>query len=193
MTENKRDRQAKTRVMKPEDIQELKELIEFLKESNIGEFDLERGDLKVRIKFAPKPGEAGVLDLTQMAQMARLFAAQPQALAPTVLPEVHATAQAHSAPAATAGQPTAGEAEDASLHIVKSPIVGTFYESPSPGASAYVKIGDQVENGQTLCIVEAMKLMNEIESDVAGEIVKRLVQSGQPVEYGQPLFAVRPR
>lgn len=178
--------------MKPEDTQELKELIEFLKENNIGEFDLERGDLKVRIKFAPKPGEAGGLDLTQMAQMARLFAAQPQSPAPTVLPEVHATAQAHSAaPAAPAA--AAGEAEDASLHIVKSPIVGTFYESPSPGASPYVKIGDQVENGQTLCIVEAMKLMNEIESDVAGEIVKRLAQSGQPVEYGQPLFAVRPR
>jgi len=192
--ETKRDRQAKTRVMKPEDTQELKELIEFLKENNIGEFELERDELKVKIKFAPKPGETGSLDLAQMAQMARLFAGQPQGPVSTVLPEVHATAQAHSAaPAATAAQPASDEAEDASLHIVKSPIVGTFYESPSPGASAYVKIGDQVENGQTLCIVEAMKLMNEIESDVAGEIVKRLVQSGQPVEYGQPLFAVRPR
>jgi acetyl-CoA carboxylase biotin carboxyl carrier protein len=110
-----------------------------------------------------------------------------------VLPEIHATAQAHSAAAPAAPAAAEGEAEDASLHIVKSPIVGTFYESPSPGASPYVKVGDQVENGQTLCIVEAMKLMNEIESDVAGEIVKRLVQGGQPVEYGQPLFAVRPR
>lgn len=179
-------------MMKPEDTQELKELIEFLKENNIGEFELERDELKVKIKFAPKPGETGSLDLAQMAQMARLFAAQPPGPVPTMLPEVHATAQTPSAPAAASAQP-AGEAEDASLHIVKSPIVGTFYESPSPGASAYVKIGDQVENGQTLCIVEAMKLMNEIESDVAGEIVKRLVQSGQPVEYGQPLFAVRPR
>jgi len=191
--ETKRDRQAKTRVMKPEDTQELKELIEFLKENNIGEFELERDELKVKIKFAAKPGEAGSADLAQMAQMARLFAVQPQSPAPTVLPEVHATAQAHAAPAAATAGAAAAEAEDASLHIVKSPIVGTFYESPSPGASAYVKIGDQVENGQTLCIVEAMKLMNEIESDVAGEIVKRLVQSGQPVEYGQPLFAVRPR
>jgi acetyl-CoA carboxylase biotin carboxyl carrier protein len=190
--EIKRDRQAKTRVMKPEDTQELKELIEFLKENNIGEFELERDELKVKIKFAAKPGEAGGLDLTQLAQMARLFAAQPQGADPTVLPEVHATAQAPSAPVAAAAV-AAGEVEDASLHIVKSPIVGTFYESPSPGASPYVKIGDQVENGQTLCIVEAMKLMNEIESDVAGEIVKRLVQSGEPVEYGQPLFAVRPR
>jgi acetyl-CoA carboxylase biotin carboxyl carrier protein len=82
--------------------------------------------------------------------------------------------------------------EDAGLHIVKSPIVGTFYESPSPGSPAFVKPGDVVEAGQVLCIVEAMKLMNEIESDVAGEIVKRFVQSGQPIEYGQPLFSVRP-
>jgi acetyl-CoA carboxylase biotin carboxyl carrier protein len=76
---------------------------------------------------------------------------------------------------------------------VKSPIVGTFYESPSPGAPAFVKVGDQVEVGQVLCIVEAMKLMNEIESDVAGEVVKRITASGQPVEYGQPLFAIKAR
>jgi acetyl-CoA carboxylase biotin carboxyl carrier protein len=107
---------------------------------------------------------------------------------------IHAQAPAAHAPQAAA--PAAAEAsvdEDAGLHIVKSPIVGTFYESPSPGAAAFVKIGDQVENGQVLCIVEAMKLMNEIESDAAGEVVKRFVQSGQPVEYGQPLFAVRQR
>lgn len=175
--------------MKPEETQELKELVEFLKENNIGEFDFERGDLKVRIKFAPEPGQSA-----DLAQIARLIAAQPQH-APAVLPQVYATAQqpapASAGPAAPA-EPAA-ESEDASLHIVKSPIVGTFYEAPSPGAPAFVKIGDQVENGQVLCIVEAMKLMNEIESDVAGEIVKRLVQGGQPVEYGQPLFAVRPR
>ena len=79
------------------------------------------------------------------------------------------------------------------LHTVKSPIVGTFYESPSPGSPAFVKVGDQVEAGQPLCIVEAMKLMNEIESDAAGEVVRQLVANGQPVEYGQPLFAVRLR
>lgn len=178
--------------MKPEETQELKELVEFLKENNIGEFDLERGDLKVRIKFAPKPGES-----VDLAQVARFIAAQPQAApAPTVLPQVYATAQLPAAaPAsATSSAPAPqGEAEDASLHVVKSIMVGTFYEAPSPGAPAFVKIGDQVENGQVLCIIEAMKLMNEIESDVAGEVVKRFVQSGQPVEYGQPLFAVRPR
>jgi acetyl-CoA carboxylase biotin carboxyl carrier protein len=181
--------------MTPEDTQELKELIEFLKENNIGEFDLERGDLKVRIKFAQETNQA------DLAQMARLLTAQQHAAGPasTVLPEVFAgTAQAappqavagaSAAPAAPAGE----AAEDASLHVVKSPIVGTFYESPSPGTPAFVKIGDQVENGQILCIIEAMKLMNEIECDVAGEIVKRFAQAGQPVEYGQALFAVRPR
>ena len=173
--------------MNSEDMKELKELIEFLKENKIGEFDLERGDLKVRIKFAQEGGSA------DLASIARLLSAQSHAAAPApvVLPEVYAA----SAPAAGAPAPAAPAQpdEDASLHIVKSPIVGTFYESPSPGAPAFVKIGDQVENGQILCIIEAMKLMNEIEADAAGEIVKRFVQSGQPVEYGQSLFALRPR
>ena len=84
-------------------------------------------------------------------------------------------------------------AVEVNLHIVRSPIVGTFYEAPSPGAPPFVKPGDMVEVGQVLCIVEAMKLMNEIESDVAGELVKKLVTNGQPIEYGQELFAVRQR
>ena len=84
-------------------------------------------------------------------------------------------------------------AAEEELHLVKSPIVGTYYESPSPGSPPFVKQGDRVTQGQVLCIVEAMKLMNEIESDVAGEMVKILVSNGQPVEYGQPLFAVRTR
>jgi acetyl-CoA carboxylase biotin carboxyl carrier protein len=94
---------------------------------------------------------------------------------------------------AAAAASAAEAAEEASLYTVKSPIVGTFYESASPGASAFVKPGDQIEVGQPLCIIEAMKLMNEIESDVAGELVKRLVQNGQPVMFGEPLFTVRPR
>ncbi len=169
--------------MNPEEMKELKELIEFLKENKIGEFDLERGELKVRIKFAQ---ESSSVDL---ANLSRLLAAAPAAAAapaPAAVPAV----QAAAAPATSA---PAAESEDTSLHIVKSPIVGTFYESPSPGTPAFVKVGDQVEQGQVLCIIEAMKLMNEIESDASGEIVKRFVQNGQPVEYGQQLFAVRPR
>jgi acetyl-CoA carboxylase biotin carboxyl carrier protein len=106
-----------------------------------------------------------------------------------------ASAPAASVPAAAAvAMPAATSAPvEEALHEVKSPIVGTFYESPSPGTPPFVKIGDQVEVGQVLCIVEAMKLMNEIEADVAGEVVKRIATSGQPVEYGQPLFAIRAR
>lgn len=172
--------------MNPEEMKELKELIEFLKENKIGEFDLERGDLKVRIKFVQEGSSA------DLASLSRLLAAAPAAslAAPVTLPTMQAPA-VPSPTQATASAP-AGESEDASLHIVKSPIVGTFYESPSPGTPAFVKVGDQVEQGQVLCIIEAMKLMNEIESDATGEIVKRFVQSGQPVEYGQRLFAVRP-
>jgi acetyl-CoA carboxylase biotin carboxyl carrier protein len=82
--------------------------------------------------------------------------------------------------------------EEETLQAVRSPIVGTFYESPSPGSPPFVKVGDRVEVGQVLCIVEAMKLMNEIECDVAGEVVKKLAVNGQPIEYGQELFAIRP-
>jgi acetyl-CoA carboxylase biotin carboxyl carrier protein len=109
----------------------------------------------------------------------------------SAVPVVQATVPA--AGAASAGTPAAAQpAATEELHIVKSPIVGTFYESPSPGAPAFVKPGDSVSPGQVLCIIEAMKLMNEIECDVAGEFVKRLVNNSQPVEYGQPLFAIRP-
>ncbi len=163
--------------MKAEDTKELKELIEFLKENRIGEFELERGELKVRIKFVPEGG-------ADLSGLAHLLASQPAAAAVSgAIPAVHAGATAPPAPAETS--------DEALLHVVKSPIVGTFYESPSPGSPAFVKIGDHVDAGQVLCIVEAMKLMNEIESDAAGEIVKRLVQNGQPVEYGQSLFALR--
>jgi len=158
-------------------LEELRDLVEFLKANEIAEFDMEQDDLKVRIKFAGAP-TAGGLD---MAQWSRLMASAPAS--------AH-VAPAHAMPAAVAT--SAAEPEEV-LHEVKSPIVGTFYESPSPGAPPFVKIGDQVEVGQVLCIVEAMKLMNEIEADVAGEVMKRIATSGQPVEYGQALFAIKPR
>lgn len=170
--------------MNPEDMKELKELIEFLKDNQIGEFDLDRGDLKVRIKFAQESTSAA-----DLAGLTRLLNASPATPLPVQTPAQQAT---EPASAAQAGVVTPVD-ENAGLHIVKSPIVGTFYESPSPGTPAFVQAGDQVENGQVLCIVEAMKLMNEIESDAAGEVVKRLVATGQPVEYGQPLFALRLR
>jgi acetyl-CoA carboxylase biotin carboxyl carrier protein len=164
-------------------LNELRELVEFLKANEIAEFDMEQDDLKVRIKFAGEPVAAAPAGGFDMAQLSRLMASAPAA-APV--------AAAVAAPAAATAATPAAEVEE-KLHEVKSPIVGTFYESPSPGAPAFVKVGDQVEVGQVLCIVEAMKLMNEIESDVAGEVVKRIAASGQPVEYGQPLFAIRAR
>jgi acetyl-CoA carboxylase biotin carboxyl carrier protein len=163
--------------MDQNNLQELRELVEFLKTNGIAEFEMERTDLKVRIKFA---GAAASVDPAQLAALLTSAGAGHQAAA-------HAAAPAASTAAAPA------PAADESLHEVKSPIVGTFYESPSPGAPPFVKVGDQVEVGQVLCIVEAMKLMNEIESDVAGEIVKRIATTGQPVEYGQPLFAIKRR
>jgi acetyl-CoA carboxylase biotin carboxyl carrier protein len=129
---------------------------------------LERGDVKVRIKrgssYAP--------------------------VAPSPVASHFPPASSVLTPGAPAGAAPVEAAEE-ELHLVKSPIVGTFYESPSPGSLPFVKPGDNVTQGQVLCIVEAMKLMNEIDSDVAGEVVKILVNNGQPVEYGQPLFAVR--
>jgi acetyl-CoA carboxylase biotin carboxyl carrier protein len=157
---------------------ELKELIEFLIEKDIAEFELERGDVRVRIKRAG--AEAHVAPIVALPQVAM---AAPVAATPA------RPAEPPSAPSAPAAPAEA--AEEAGLHMVRSPIVGTFYESPSPGAPAFVKVGDTVNVGQVLCIIEAMKLMNEIESDYAGVIAKMFVSNGQPVEYGQPLFAVR--
>ena len=158
--------------MKPQDIADLKQLIEFLKKYQVAEFDLDRGDLKIRLKFNPaEASSAGLADL------ARLITSAPAAAA------IHPKPPPTSAPEAVD--------PDAGLHIVKSPIVGTFFGSPSPGAAQFVAPGDRVTKGQVIGVVEAMKLMNEIESDATGEIVKCLVSNGQPIEFGQPLFSMR--
>jgi acetyl-CoA carboxylase biotin carboxyl carrier protein len=161
---------------------ELKELIEFLIEKDIAEFELERGDVKVKIKRAAESPPAPLPD-------SRYIAVQPAPVLLTGAPAVTAPMPTRVDLAANSAAPEPHEG----LHIVKSPIVGTFYESPSPGSPPFVKVGDMLEVGQVLCIVEAMKLMNEIECDVAGELVKKLVANGQPIEYGQELFSVRPK
>jgi acetyl-CoA carboxylase biotin carboxyl carrier protein len=159
--------------MKNQDMQDLKQLIEFLKEQEVAEFDLDRGDLKIRLKFSQPAASVMPLAVAQIV---------PAVAASASVPLISAAA---SAPAAPAADPDAG------LHLIKSPIVGTYYGSPSPGASAFVSPGDRVEKGQVVCIIEAMKLMNEIESDASGEIVKCMITNGQPIEFGQPLFSVR--
>jgi len=168
--------------MKPQDIADLKQLIEFLKEHQVAEFEVDRGDLKIRLKF----NQAGTSP-AELGNLATLLASAKQEAA------AEAIAAQTMAPAAAAppNPSTPADDSDAGLHLVKSPIVGTYYGSPSPGAAAFVAAGDHVDKGQVICIVEAMKLMNEIESDAAGEIVKCFVSNGQPIEYGQPLFAIR--
>jgi acetyl-CoA carboxylase biotin carboxyl carrier protein len=163
--------------MKQQDIEDLRQLIEFLKQHGVSEFDVDRGDLKIRLKFNPQEGSpAGLHELAGLLRSAPAVTAQPAAFA------------SHAAPAASA-VPAAQQEEE--LHLLKSPIVGTFYSSPSPGAAPFVAPGDHVTKGQVICIVEAMKLMNEIESDASGEIVRCLVADGQPIEFGQPLYSIK--
>ena len=159
------------------DIEHIEQLLHFMTEHNLEEFEYAQGDLKIRLK---KPSGSAPRQISVPEII--VAGASPHALSPTL-----ATSPA-AAPAAPAESPRASE----DLHLVKSPIVGTYYESPSPGSEPFVKIGAYVETGQTLCIVEAMKLMNEIESDISGEVLRIFVENGQPVEYGQPLFGVRP-
>jgi acetyl-CoA carboxylase biotin carboxyl carrier protein len=143
---------------------EIKELIKLVTESGIAELEIERGGDRVRIRRTLEPKQE---------------TAVPSASMPTAIVET--------------GQAAAAPAPSASEHIVKSPIVGTYYESPKPGDPPFVKVGDAVEPGQVMCIIESMKLMNEIESEIAGTVVAKLMESGRPVEYGEALFAIRPR
>ncbi|SRR5581483_357893 len=143
--------------------EEIKELIQLVVESGIAELELERGGDRVRIR--------------------RTIDA-PASAAPVAVAE---TAPAAPVAAAAPASPQSNE------HIVKSPIVGTYYDAPKPGDPPFVKIGDAVEAGQVLCIIESMKLMNEIESDIAGTVIAKLMENGRPVEYGEALFTIRPR
>jgi acetyl-CoA carboxylase biotin carboxyl carrier protein len=161
---------------------ELKELVEFLIEKDITEFELERGDVKERIKRGTPPAAQASERIIAVA------APHPAVQVPVATVPAVSGAPLEVPPPAPPAPPPPEE-----LHMVKSPIVGTYYESPSPGSPPFVKPGDSVEVGQVLCIVEAMKLMNEIEADVAGEIVKSLMKNGQPIEYNQDLFAIRPK
>jgi acetyl-CoA carboxylase biotin carboxyl carrier protein len=159
-------------------LKEIKELIQFLKDEDITEFELERGDVRVRIKRGSGENANPTPE--------RIIAVHPA----TIPPPVSVPMPGAEGAAPHAAQPSRTEEM---LHMVRSPMVGTYYESPSPGSPPFVKPGDTVEEGQVLCIVEAMKIMNEIESDFAGEIVQCLVKNGQPIEYGQELFTIRPK
>src|SRR4249920_3815458 len=147
------------------DLRKLKKLIGVVQESGIGEIEITEGEEKVRIS---RQGNAPVMMAPAMPSMAMPMQAGMQAAVPAPPPVP----------------------EEPKGHTLKSPMVGTFYRSPSPGAPSFVEVGQAVTKGQTLCIIEAMKLLNEIESDVAGKVKAILVENGQPVEYGQPLFLI---
>jgi acetyl-CoA carboxylase biotin carboxyl carrier protein len=151
------------------DLRKLKTLIDLVSESNISELEITEAEGKVRIV---KGGQA----LMMAAPVPALTAAMPAAAAPA------AAAAAGAAESPTISEPTG--------HVVKSPMVGTFYRSGSPGAKAFVEVGDSVKEGQALCIIEAMKIMNEIECDKSGRITRILCENGQAVEFGQPLFEI---
>jgi acetyl-CoA carboxylase biotin carboxyl carrier protein len=156
------------------EIGQIEQLLRFMSEHNLEEFEFSRGDLKIRLR---KPS-------------AHLVVAAPRPAAEIIVPSAVSALE----PEARGAEPAHGVdvrgGED--LHLINSPIVGTFYASPSPGSEAFVKVGSHVDKGQTLCIVEAMKLMNEIESEISGEVLRIFAENGQPVEYGQPLFGIRP-
>ena len=162
---------------------EIKELIELLVEKDITEFELERGDMKVHVKRGSSA--APVVQVASTLRGRCRIAARAGCIRHRSSPQ----AVPSSAPPAATASPEASS--DADLFIVKSPIVGTYYEAPSPGTPPFVKVGDAVKEGQVLCIIEAMKLMNEIEAEVSGVIAKMFVANGSPVEYGMPLFGIR--
>ena len=152
------------------DIRKVKKLIELLEESEVAEIEIHEGEESVRISRMPQ----GIAAAPQVIQAAPMVA--PPAAAP--------------APAAVEPAAAAAEEDVPQGHTVDSPMVGTFYEAPSPGAKPFVEVGQQVSAGDTLCIIEAMKMLNQIEADKAGKITAKLVENGQPVEFGQPLFVI---
>jgi acetyl-CoA carboxylase biotin carboxyl carrier protein len=159
------------------DLEQVERVIAFMAKHGLEEFEYAHGGLHIRLKRSP----------TERA----LRASVPTSTTPATPIEPMAPAHAFEASTASeASSATAGTKEE--LHLIKSPIVGTFYSSPSPDAPPFVKVGDAIQAGQVVCIVEAMKLMNEIEADLGGEVVGVLAENGQPVEYGQSLFAIRP-
>jgi acetyl-CoA carboxylase biotin carboxyl carrier protein len=164
-------------------IDEIKDLIRVVNDSGIAELEVQRGDNRVRIRRS---------NLQPAQEILLAPASAPIMAAPASLP-AGAPPPPPSPPAAGGllTEPAAAPEPD-NLTYVRSPIVGTYYDAPSPGSATFVKIGDRVSPGQTLCIIESMKLMNEIECEISGVIISKLVENGRPVEYGESLFAVQP-
>ncbi|MBI4890168.1 MAG: acetyl-CoA carboxylase biotin carboxyl carrier protein [Acidobacteria bacterium] len=167
-------------------IEEIRELIQIVTASGVAELEVQRGENRVWVRRT-----TGVV--TQEIHVPAQHAPAPHihtaGAAPVVAPAPESVTVAAPQAVAPAGSP---DLTDPSLMTVTSPIVGTFYEAPAPGAASFVSVGDAIKPGKVLCIIESMKLMNEIESEISGTIVKRLVDNGQPVEYGETLYLVKP-
>ncbi|HWF38176.1 MAG TPA: acetyl-CoA carboxylase biotin carboxyl carrier protein [Candidatus Acidoferrales bacterium] len=164
------------------DLGEVERLLEFMQKHRLEQFEYERDGVRVLLKKAP-------VQTASPARAARAAGAESSEAAPSSGPEVSPATAVAAAEAPAKAE--AAKAAEPDVHIVKSPIVGTFYGAPSPGAEPFVTVGARVEQGQVLCIIEAMKLMNEIEADMGGEIVEIFVENGHPVEYGEKLFGIR--
>ena len=174
-------------------LKDIERLIDLLVERKISEFEMEKDGFRIRIRQGGNHTEATAATTTPTVLPVPVPVAAPiqaAATAAALAPAPAASPPDESAAAGEAAEPATESAEG--LYIIKSPIVGTFYRSPSPNAEVFVERGDVVRVGQVLCIIEAMKLMNEIQSEVNGEVVRVYVESGQPVEYGQSLFAIKP-
>jgi len=176
MKESRNKKNSSTELAIPDvEFGQLEKLLDFMASHGLEEFEYEHGGLRIRLKKASASANATPR------------AGAPPQFVPAQPPVTAGTAAPLPEPAAVPSSPATEE-----LHIIKSPIVGTFYAAAGPGSPSFVKIGDVIQPGQVVCIIEAMKLMNEIEADVSGELVRALVENGQPVEYGQGLFAIRP-
>ena len=161
-------------------IDEIKKLIEVVRETGIAELEVQMGADRVRIRSTPRTNQEIVLPTVLPVSMAAASTQPLPVAAPAVREEAHIPA------------PVEPLKEEEKTFLVKSPIVGTYYDAPSPGSATFVKIGDRVEPKQVLCIIESMKLMNEIEAEAAGIVVAKHVENGRPVEYGEALFTLRP-
>lgn len=160
-------------------LNEIQDLIKFVSKSGVTEVEIEQKDFKITIKAESKKADTPII-------------VQATAAAPVAAPVVAAAPVAAPAPAATPAAPAATDSADANLITVKSPMIGTFYRSSGPDKDPFASVGQTINKGDTVCIIEAMKLFNEIESEVSGKIVKVLVDDASPVEYDQPLFLVEP-
>ena len=174
------------------DIKEIQELIKFVAKSGVSEVDLEMGEMKISIKTPPKKGKGQIETVVQQIPVAAAPAIAPAA--PAIAPvAVQSAPVVAAAPEVVVETPVVSSDTDDSKYVtIKSPMIGTFYRKPSPDKDPFINVGDEVNIGTVVCVVEAMKLFNEIESEISGKIIKVLVEDMSPIEYDQPLFLVDP-